>query len=255
MKIDSDRWLQRHLGGTVRVVRPAEHDKAAEIRDFLSGALKHVVEPTFFHAKVPVERVDHVAALTSVGFAVVDVNVTFSREPGPPRGGSSIGASGVDVRPVADDEGERVVELASSCFTRSRFHLDPFIPEEQANRVNGAWVADYSEGRRGELLDGAFVGGRLVGFNAILRSQVAGQEALIIDLIGVDPKFQGRGIGRVLVERFLHWSADRCTVVRVGTQAVNTPAVRLYEHFGFKLTEAKYVLHAHAKNGVVRGWD
>ncbi len=35
----------------------------------------------------------------------------------------------------------------------------------------------------------------------------------------------------------------------VGTQAANTPSVRLYEGLGFRLTSAQLVLHHHGAGG------
>jgi len=256
LRIETDPWLQRQLGIAVLVVRLGTEDSAWHVvREEISRALRESVGDSFFHAKIPVERVEQVAALTSAGFAVVDVNVTYSRDSGPPGEATGTERAEIEIRPLTAVEGTDVIELASRCFTRSRFHLDPIMPDEVANRINEAWVADYVEGKRGELLDGAFLEGRLVGFNAVLRANVEGKEALVIDLIGVDPAYQGLGIGRALVTRFLSWSEGRCAEVRVGTQVANTPAVRLYERFGFRLTEARYVLHAHVRHGAVRSWS
>ena len=37
--------------------------------------------------------------------------------------------------------------------------------------------------------------------------------------------------------------------LRVGTQAANTPSVRLYESLGFRLSQAQFVLHHHGRGG------
>ncbi len=254
MQITTDQWLANQMKSPVWVVRFEQDESAPAVHRAVDTALHATVGTAFFHVKVPSDRLDLSAALTTAGFLVVDVNVTFGRSPGLDSDGGEGQIGGVEVRPVEHREGQAVIDLATRCFDRSRFHMDPLIPTESADRINGAWVADYVEGRRGEILDGAFVDGELAGFNAILKDPAPDGDVLVIDLIGVDARFRGRGVGRALVSQFLHWSAGQCREVRVGTQAANLPAVRLYESFGFRLSDVRYVLHAHVENGTVRSW-
>ena len=197
----------------------------------------------FYYAKVPTSRIDLVLALTEGGFGVVDVNVTFRREPNPQlMKGQDADILVRDFHPGDDD---RVLAMASTCFTYSRFHLDPHIPRDLANAVKRAWIQSYCQKSRGERLLVAESEGKVVGFLAVLGCADSGNEELVIDLVGVDKSFQGRGIGRNLVKSFMNCAAGRDVRLRVGTQVANIPSIRLYESIGFRASETSYVLHAH----------
>jgi len=44
------------------------------------------------------------------------------------------------------------LDIAESAFVYSRFHLDPLVPKELANRVKREWIANYVRRQRGERL-------------------------------------------------------------------------------------------------------
>ncbi len=251
MQISPDTWLASAIGCAVFRVEVHSVDRNQELIETVATALSAVDGEGFFHAKVPVKHTGQVTALEECGFRVTDVNVTFSRPSGPPAALTKIET--LRIAQVSRKEGNEAIALAGRCFTLSRFHLDPLIPNQIADRINEAWVADYVNGRRGVLLEGAFLDEKLVGFNAVLEVEEEGGLVLVIDLIGVDPDTQGCGIGAALVDSFLTWSLNRCDVVRVGTQVSNIPAIRLYEKSGFRLADARYVLHAHVRDGEIVG--
>ena len=188
------------------------------------------------YAKIDVADTEAVARLTSQGFAVVDVNLTFARG-----GDRSAVSSGVMVEPAGPEHAEALVDIAGRCFRFSRFHLDPFLPGELADRIKREWIRSYVRGRRGVELLAAVDGGTPVGFLAVLESG----NARIIDLVGVAPEAQGRGTGRALVSAFVDRHSAPGRELRVGTQAANVPSIRLYESLGFSLVAAAYVLHLH----------
>jgi ribosomal protein S18 acetylase RimI-like enzyme len=140
---------------------------------------------------------------------------------------------------------EPVVEIASASFRYSRFHLDPEVPQELANRIKADWISSYFAGTRGEHLLVALADGHPAGFLAVIGGEEDGRTLRTIDLIAVAPSAQGRGLARALTAAFVAESAVVADEVRVGTQAANVPATRLYESLGFALVRAQYVLHRH----------
>lgn len=193
---------------------------------------------TFCYAKVPVDDVARVRALSAQGFFVVDVNVTLTFDGAGSRRPRGEGVAVVPARPEHD---EALIAIAGSCFRYSRFHLDPAIPNEVADRVKREWVRSYLEGRRGIELLAALEGADPVGFLAVLEAD----DARVIDLIGVAREAQGRGIGGALVEAFVERHAGRTRELRVGTQIANVPSLALYEGCGFAIATAAFVLHRH----------
>jgi ribosomal protein S18 acetylase RimI-like enzyme len=218
-----DGWLSEVLGFAVYAT-----DAAGEVPGDDGRSLTY--------ARVDVSDTEGVARLTSQGFAVVDVNVTFAH-----RGDRPAVSSGFVVEPARPEHAEALVDIAGRCFRFSRFHLDPRLPGELADRIKREWIRSYVEGRRGVELLAAVDDGTPVGFLAVLESG----NARIIDLVGVAPEAQGRGAGRALVSAFVERHSASGRELRVGTQAANVPSIRLYESLGFSLVAAAFVLHCH----------
>jgi ribosomal protein S18 acetylase RimI-like enzyme len=172
-----------------------------------------------------------VGELEARGFRVVDVNVTFER-----KGFDGLAVSAVAVATPAQHEA--LLRIAGTCFRYSRFHLDPMVPRDAADRVKREWVRSYVEGTRGlELLAAG-----TEGFLAVLE---APDGARVIDLVGVAANAQRRGVGEALVAAFGSRHGSDGRTLRVGTQVANVPSVRLYEKLGFRIVSASFVLHRH----------
>ena len=218
----ADPWLAEVLGRPVYAVDHPVGD----------------APPGFYYAKVPVHEVERVREHTEDGFSVVDVNVTLVREPGtdPPPAPVSVG-------PARPDQHGALLGIAESCFRYSRFHLDPRIPDELADRVKREWVRSYLERRRGVELLAAVDEGSPVGFLAVLERD----GARLIDLVGVSAEAQGRGFGSALVAAFVARHAADGRRLLVGTQIANVPSLRLYSAHGFSVDSSAYVLHRHVE--------
>jgi ribosomal protein S18 acetylase RimI-like enzyme len=245
MKFESDEWLAGIFGHPVYRVQD-EDGRPPSTGEVLGAAGR---DQALFYTRVPVGRVDRVANLTGIGFHVIDVTVTFEREPAP---SSGFPRSSFTVRRASPRDRDRLLDIAGSCFVYSRFHADPLIPRATANAVKRGWIANYLAGKRGEALFVADTGGEPVGFLAVMAGEDGRVRTRVIDLIGVDPRHQGRGAGTALVAFFIGDSLGTYDLLRVGTQIANLPSLRLYEGCGFRISGASYVLHAHASGGSLR---
>ena len=219
-----DVWLSEVLGFSVYVSDG-------------SGGVPRDDNRSLTYARVDVANTEAVARMTAQGFAVVDVNVTFAHR----RSGETRRTKPILVEQARPEHGEVLADIAGRCFRFSRFHLDPNVSDELADKIKREWVRSYSSGKRGIELLAALDGGKPVGFLAVLESG----DARVIDLIGVAPEAQGRGAGRALVDAFVERHREHARELLVGTQAANIPSVRLYEAAGFALASAAYVLHLH----------
>jgi ribosomal-protein-alanine N-acetyltransferase len=72
---------------------------------------------------------------------------------------------------------------------------------------------------------------KLVGYAGIARLGRTRPYEYEIHTIGVDPVYQGQGIGRRLVTQLLELASDSVVFLEVRTD--NAPAIALYESFGF----------------------
>jgi dTDP-4-amino-4,6-dideoxy-D-galactose acyltransferase len=252
VKIELDAWLAEVFGYPVFSVTLQAQGRDEMAAGVSAGMLHDMAQdrPAFFYAKVPTDCVGQAQALNAAGFAVIDTNVTLERSPT-----RQPVDPAVVVRDIRPNEHTAVMAIAAACFVYSRFHLDPLIPTALANAVKREWVENYCRGKRGERLWVTEANGRLAGFLAVLATEYKGAPVRVIDLIGVDPTFQGHGVGRGLVRFFIGDSAGRASTLRVGTQAANVPSLRLYEACGFRVAQTSYVLHAHVREGEVLRYD
>lgn len=241
--LTEDTWLSRILERTAFHVVFPPGQTVIDASDL--QILKRHTEGrrnAFYDIKIGCRCVASVAALTETGFHLVDTNITLEREANPP---SSDPGSSYAVEEVSPRDHDDVLAMAGSCFRYSRFHLDSRVPREMADRIKREWVASYLFRRRGESLLVAKKVGRPLGFLAVLKSTIGDRIAAVIDLIGVVPGEQGRGVGRALIESYFKTWRGQCDLFRVGTQAANIPSLKLYERMGFSIAASEHVLHKH----------
>lgn len=230
--LKKDGWLTEKLG---RPVWKVESNSDGE-----SLAMLESTEPLFAYAKVNIADIANLWSLTGRGFRVVDVALTFE-------GTVVSSTNNATCRFASPADRERVTRIADTTFRYSRFHLDPLLAKEIANAIKSEWVANYFRGKRGDGLVVAERDHRVVGFLQLLWEP---DNCLLIDLIGVDAGHQGRGIGSDMIRfasRYGTGDQRRPARIKVGTQAANTPSVRLYESLGLRLINAQYVLHYHGR--------
>ena len=200
----------------------------------------------FFFARIPTTDVAGGMVLAGAGFRVIDAAITLQWA-----GQGVVARSDVSVALARLEQHVAVADIAQSCFRWTRFHLDPAISDDTANLVKRRWIANYCSGRRGAALYVAELDGAVAGFLAVLESSIGERRVAHIDLIGVAPASQGRGVGAALVRRFVDDWSGRVQQLRVGTQLANTGSIRFYEDNGFRAAESAYVLHAHYRDGKI----
>ena len=187
----------------------------------------------FYFAKVATDKVADVAALSRLGFSVVDTNVTFelTRELEPPP---------THVSELRDREIDAVLDIAGRAFRYSRFHLDPVVGLELAHHIKREWIRNYALKKRGDaLLVLRDDDQRPLGFLATIIAH----GTAVIDLVAVAPEAHGKGAGSALCAAFANRYRGMPRIV--GTQIANVPSVRLYNKLGFQLSKSSYVLHLH----------
>jgi ribosomal protein S18 acetylase RimI-like enzyme len=188
----------------------------------------------FWYARVEAGDVERVRRLCRAGFYPVDTLVTLEAS-----AGEGATAAPIRIEPARPEHHAAVLRIAGCCFRQSRFHRDPAIPAALADTVKREWARSCLEGRRGDRVDVALEEGRPVGFLALMSDA----QAETIDLVGVDPERQGRGVGTAMVSTLL--GRSRRHRVRVGTQLANLTSLRFYQRLGFRIEGCRHVLHRH----------
>lgn len=250
MDLSEDLWLSAIVGHSVFKVTldgadALRAEATASWRDRIAQHLKGRTAGSYY-AKIGSTRIDLVRQLSALGFYVVDVQVTFGLDKAvEPRNLAPAARSSCRIGEFHPAQREAVLAIAKSCFRYSRFHLDPLIPPETANQIKHDWILNYILKQRGEHLWVATVAGRPAGFLAVIAGEEAGRRYRAIDLIGVAPDYQGRGIGQALTAFFVDFYKQHSDFLQVGTQIANLPSMRLYPKIGFSLIKSAYVMHRH----------
>ena len=235
-EIAEDEWLSDQLGKTayrVSITGPV----VAQARIEFEERFNNQSGPDFFmYSKIPTDDIESIKYLEKAGFNLVDTNVRFTKKQSP----SVKENTNVVVRFSVPDDANPVVSIARNNFIYSRFHVDPLITNETANMVKGKWVENFYLGRRGDsMLVGQFEN-EIAGFLLLLIND----DTLVIDLIGVDAKWQGQGVASAMIQFAQNNIAHK--EYMVGTQIGNVPSIRLYEKLGFHFSGSEYVFHFHS---------
>lgn len=216
----------------VRVGR-AELSSPADVDPLLSAALAVPLDVVFARALAdsPV-----VSALERRGHTPLETLVTSTWRPGATL--TSTRSAVIEHHPRVDEtDAAAIAAITVEAISISHFHADPRLPLERTHRLYAAWARNDATGRAQRTIV-AREGGAIVGYITVLVRD----DTAVIDLIAVDPRRQGRGIGGALLASFLEWAQADGLGARVGTQS-NNPALDLYQRFGFVPTERQVTYH------------
>ena len=196
----------------------------------------------FLSIRLPESALAALHAVEAVGFRIIESFLTFSRKTVgemPSEGGSDF-----QIRLAHQDEMETVASIAYRAFQSFRLRVDPQIPESRARHSRREWVRNGFKGRA-EAIYVAEIEKRIVGF-VLLRSKTETEKTGEIELIGVEPGFHGKGIGKVLVACAIRHYQGKTSEIHVGTQAKNLRAVGLYTRMGFSVVRSELSFHRHS---------
>lgn len=228
--LEPDRWLAERLGCPVHRLSIFDPDQAGPGPgggDWPGGLV---------YARVPAAAVAWTGRLEDNGFRLVEVSVVLET--------SILGLKDVsgqaEIRWARPEDEAAVRRVAAKSFSWSRFHLDPRITREAADRIKSDWAGNFFGGQRGQAMTVTGSDDRVDGFLQLIFDD----QALVVDLIAVSPEKRRQGLAASLIA----WAArelegfDR---IRVGTQAANAPSIALYEGLGFRFKQAFHTLHRH----------
>ncbi len=193
------------------------------------------MDPVFIYCKVPTNELKCVRLLENSGFLLIETNVGLQLKITtiiPNFTGMSI------VRFAEKNDEIEVVNLVRRSFIYSRFHTDDRINNEIANDIKGEWARNFFKGTRGDAMVVAYVNNRIIGFLQLIFNC----NCLVIDLIAVDLDFRKMGIASDMI-LFAQKNYKDFSQMRVNTQIINIPSLRLYQKLGFEIENSHYIYH------------
>lgn len=128
--------------------------------------------------------------------------------------------------------------LSGDLAAVSRFSTDPKF-RALAKPMYEIWMDNILKDRNG-LVATCMVNDQIAG---TIASQLKGSTG-IIELVKVSPHFQGKGVGKALVNNAIHLFFEKgVEKISVKTQLNNAPARGLYEKCGFHLADVTRIYH------------
>jgi dTDP-4-amino-4,6-dideoxy-D-galactose acyltransferase len=245
-------WDTRQLGvRAARIGRLVLHPDYAASSLARSELLGKVYEDCteksirFLTARLGSNETSFIHQLEDDGFNVMDGIITFSydlRLGQVPAGGGQI-----TLRQAEEADSRELERIAFSSFTRDRFHADPRIPPDVADRIYENWIRNSLRGIGADVVIVGEAEGRLAGFVTCRvderSGRILGLSVGTIALVAVDGRARGKGVGTAMMLEALRWFREHgAAVVEVGTQLRNIPSSRVYERMGFRLVASSLSL-------------
>lgn len=173
------------------------------------------------------------------GFHLVDVRVTLDRV---------LDAADVPiddrVRPATIEDIPALESIARVNYEMTRFSVDPHFSRHRVQEMYAHWIAKSVNGDA-DITWVTYDAQVITGYLSCILHETDGQ----IGLVGVDPAYQHRGVGSVLVSAGLHWFAERgAQRISVVTQGRNIAAHRLYQKHGFRTASVMLWYHWWARD-------
>lgn len=141
----------------------------------------------------------------------------------------------IEIRKAVSGDLPQLKRMAGSIFCYDRFHQDAWIASERANRAHREWVENAVLQKVADSMWVAVEGKRIVGFHALKGVETNKERVGLTVLMGVDPAYGGRGIGRALLIQGLNeMSRAGARKAWVRTEKSNKLANRLYGSLGFR---------------------
>ena len=167
----------------------------------------------------------------NAGFRKVEDMLSYSRRIFQSARGSD------SVRVASNDDIESISQIGESSFSFDRFHSDPLIDNNKADKLKRAWSRNCLTHRASKVF--VFQDEKVGGFLACVKTKYA----LVIDLIAVAEEKRGLGVGRDLIGACEEYYQEQCNVYSVSTQSSNKASINLYNSCGFQLVSKQATFH------------
>jgi dTDP-4-amino-4,6-dideoxy-D-galactose acyltransferase len=174
------------------------------------------------------------------GFNFVDVRLVFRKQINKIVYSTSNSPDSIKIKIATIDDLKDLIPIARESYVDSRYFFDKHFPDERCQQFYEDWLKKSIVGEFDDLVFAAFDKEKAIGFISVKKQdQTTGK----IGLVGVHENYQGKGIGKMLINQVFQWTQDNhLQQLDVVTQGRNYSAQRLYQKMGFttKLVQLWY---------------
>ena len=189
-----DDWLSQQISKPVFYLNTIDLNENTFFKNWEEFNRKYGDENYFVFSKISTDAVTVWQCLEKADFKLIDTNIKFKLY-----GNISYKMKQQkDIKIVfAEKKHQKAAgKIARNNFIYSRFHLDPLINNNTADKIKQNWVENYFVGKRGDEMVLALMNGEPVGFLQLIIKE----RGLCIDLIGVDKIAQGQGVASNMIQ-------------------------------------------------------
>lgn len=190
--------------------------------------------------RLPAQELHLIQACEEHGFILVDGLLTFTHYGHICTALKGATSPDIVVALAQEPDIDEIVAIAKHAFVYDRFHADPAIKAEVADRLHAEWARESCFRNGADAVIVARHDGQVIGFvtcrldnraMAIFRQPIG-----TIILVATAAHARRRGVACSLTEAAVSWcNSQGAVLVQVGTQLNNVPASRLYLSCGFDL--------------------
>jgi len=141
------------------------------------------------------------------------------------------------------DDRLRMLELGMDLAETSRFYFDENL-KNLGRQIYKEWIKNsINKSLADEIIVCRGENDRVIGFITV---KIKGNNA-ILDLVKVDQAFVGKGRGKLLMSKFLNYTASKKPnmIIKVHTQLRNLVALQYFQSFGLRVSSYEFVFHVY----------
>lgn len=220
-RIEKLEWDSNHFSLKIGNVVFDKNNKKIDLKESYDIAI----------AKVEMNKIEEVEKLQNDGFVLKDTLIRFSIE--------SIQKKNLERNKLiflAKKQDLKVIkEIAKNSFRKSHFYKNKDLEISKIDALYEKWILNKFEDKNNIYIykEEDIIKGFLLA--------IENQSEAKIDLIAVDSRFKGKGIGKELILNFFQSNISKKSYV--GTQITNIAAMKLYEKVGYKIFDFTYIFH------------
>ena len=236
-------FLKRKMGELALYVLLSE----GEMNSFLQTIFLKAAEMGFdaIFVRIDMAQMKLIQYILTKGAVLGDILVTFGMSLSKGKQLESltvIGRSDIAFENGTAAHEEQLGKITVNAYKHSHYFNDSNIPLVHAERVYQEWIRNSLNGYA-NLVIVAKLKERIVGYITLRISKLGEKAYGTIDLIAIEERHRGHGIGRMLVTEAISRVRAAVDSIYVSTQVSNLAAMRLYQGLGFEPLLSEATLH------------
>ncbi|BCG64777.1 MAG: dTDP-4-amino-4,6-dideoxy-D-galactose acyltransferase [Methyloprofundus sp.] len=207
----------------------------ADFQLFLTWCLENKI--TFISCRLLHSQVNEAIFLESNRFKFIELNYRPII--------NNIESLKLPISDIAVNEAEKadmpiLANIAEKVFHHERFHTDPLIETDLANKRYRFWLENAFEQKQQKILKFT-LHNELIAFFVVEYPE---SNHCLWSLTGMLPKFQGKGLGKQVWKTMLkHHQNEAINTVSTSISSHNIPVFNLYVALGFRFPEPYTTFH------------